>query len=256
MEPEVRASLGDQVMVRSALDDAAAVEHENLISVNDGRQAVRDDEHGAAGEQPVDGLLDKALGLGVERRGRLIEYEDRRIDEQRTSDGDSLSLSARETSAALAEDGLVSVGKLADEAVRVRGAGGRDDLLVGEAFGGTVRNVVSYRVVEEHGVLAYDTGEAPERRERNLTRVDAVDEDPSRGRLIEARDEIDECALPRPAGPDERDDLALPRREIDVGEHRLGLVREGHAVEHERVTEAADGFRSAIEPQLRRCIEH
>ena len=45
--------------------------------------------------------------------------------------------------------------------------------------------------------------------ERDLARVDAVEQDAPCGRLVEARDEVDERALPRPARAHERDDLAL-----------------------------------------------
>jgi hypothetical protein len=42
--------VGEELLVRAALDDAAALEDENLIGVDDGRQAVGDDEDGAASE--------------------------------------------------------------------------------------------------------------------------------------------------------------------------------------------------------------
>ena len=48
--------------------------------------------------------LDQALGLGVERRGRLVEDQDRRILEDRARDRDPLPLAARQTDAALADD--------------------------------------------------------------------------------------------------------------------------------------------------------
>ena len=86
-----------------------AVEDEDQIGVNDGRQAVRDDEHGSSGEQSVDGFLDESLGLGVERGRRFVEDENRGIDEQRARDGKSLALAARQTRAAFAEDGVVAV---------------------------------------------------------------------------------------------------------------------------------------------------
>ena len=47
--------------VRAALDDAAAVEDEDEVGVNDRGEPVRDDEHGPAGKQPIDGFLDETL---------------------------------------------------------------------------------------------------------------------------------------------------------------------------------------------------
>src|SRR5688572_4129857 len=82
IEPRVGAARRQELVMRPALDDPPAIEHENLRRVLNGREAMRDDEYGAALEQAIDRLLDQALGLGVERRGGLVENEDRRVDEQ------------------------------------------------------------------------------------------------------------------------------------------------------------------------------
>ena len=167
----------EQLGVRAALDDLAALEDEDLIGVHDGREPVRDDEHGAAGEQSVDRFLHEALRLRVERGRRFVEDEDRRIGEQRARDRQALALTAGEPRAALAEDGVVAVGQLADEAVRVRGARRRLDLRVGEPIGRAVGDVVSHRVVEQHRVLAHDSGQPAQRGERDLARIDSVETD-------------------------------------------------------------------------------
>ena len=51
----------------------------------------------------VDRLLDARLGLDVERAGRLVEHQDRRILEDRAGDRDALALAARKLAAALAD---------------------------------------------------------------------------------------------------------------------------------------------------------
>ena len=53
------------------------------------------------------------LGLGVERRRRLVEQEDLRILEQRARQSESLSLPRREARAPLAELRLVAGGERA-----------------------------------------------------------------------------------------------------------------------------------------------
>ena len=40
--------------------------------------------------------------------------------------------------------------------MRVGGAGGSSDLRIGEAVGGTIRDVVAHGIIEQHGVLADD----------------------------------------------------------------------------------------------------
>ena len=66
----------------AAFGDAALVEDEDLVGVDDGRQAVGDDDGRAAGGDVAQGLLDRRLGAAVERAGRLVEDQDRRVLEQ------------------------------------------------------------------------------------------------------------------------------------------------------------------------------
>ena len=75
--PRVDAVRGKQRGMRAPLDDAAVVEHEDLVGVDDRRQPVRDGQRRAvARDQPQLGL-DRLLGARVERRRRLVEDQDR-----------------------------------------------------------------------------------------------------------------------------------------------------------------------------------
>src|SRR5689334_16712584 len=98
--------------MRTALDDPTAFEHENLIGVDHGREAVSDDEYRPSREEPVDGFLDESLRFGIERRRRFVENENGRIDQQGARDRNALALAAGEPCAALAEDGFVALGQL------------------------------------------------------------------------------------------------------------------------------------------------
>src|SRR5437870_11825110 len=106
----VQAVARQQLVVCAALDDATTVEHQNETRMRDRRQAVRDHEYGAAFEQTLDGLLDESLRFRVERRGGLVENQNRRIRKQSAGDRESLALSARQPCAALTEDRLVTAG--------------------------------------------------------------------------------------------------------------------------------------------------
>src|SRR5688572_23619591 len=112
VQPVIGAATVHELFVRAVLDDAATLENENAIRVLDGREPVRDDEHRASGEQALDGLLDESLALGVERRRRLVENQDRWVGEERAGDRDALPLATGEARAALAEDRLVPLGQL------------------------------------------------------------------------------------------------------------------------------------------------
>src|SRR5207237_7563491 len=108
VELAVLGGLREQLVVRAALDNLAAHQDDDPIGAPDGRQAVRDDERRAVGHQPLERLLHQALGLGVERRGGLVEDQDRRVLEQRPGDGETLTLPAREAYAEVPDVGVVA----------------------------------------------------------------------------------------------------------------------------------------------------
>ena len=117
MKFPVVAAQGEEFLVRAALDDAAFVQDDDLVGVLDGAEAVGDGDGGAAGHELLEGLLDAALGLGVERGGGLVEDEDGRVLEDGAGDADALALAAGELDAPVADIGVVALFLLEDEVV-------------------------------------------------------------------------------------------------------------------------------------------
>lgn len=74
----VEPILGEQVRMRAALGDHAAFQHDDLVSADHGRKAMGDDQRGAVLRNDIEGRLDLALGRRVQRRGRLVEDQNRR----------------------------------------------------------------------------------------------------------------------------------------------------------------------------------
>src|SRR5215831_9891841 len=83
-----------ELIVRALLDDAAMVEHHQPVHAGDGREPVRDRDHGLARHQGAEALLDRRFDLAVERGGRFVEHQDRRVLEDDARDGDALALAA------------------------------------------------------------------------------------------------------------------------------------------------------------------
>src|SRR5947209_449916 len=110
------------------LDDTAAVEDADKIGIDDRRQPVRNHDRRTTAHQRSQGGLYLALALGIERRGRLVEQQDRGVLQHRAGDRQALALSAGEAQPMLADDRVVALRKLADEAVRSGGLGGRLNL--------------------------------------------------------------------------------------------------------------------------------
>ena len=99
----------------AALDDAAFLDHEDLVGLVDGREPVRDHDRGAAVERLVQRGLHRGLRRRVEVRGRLVEDHDPRLGEQQPGDGQPLPLTARQPVAALAHDRVEPVGQRPDQ---------------------------------------------------------------------------------------------------------------------------------------------
>ena len=80
--------------MRADLDDAAALQDHQPVHPGDGRQAVGDGDHRLALHQVLELLLDRRLDVGIERRGRLVEDQDRRVLEEDAGDRHALALAA------------------------------------------------------------------------------------------------------------------------------------------------------------------
>ena len=118
-----------QVLVRPALDDLAAFEHQDLVGAADGRQPVRDDERRAALPQRLQAVLNQRLALAVEARRRFVENQDARVRQNRARDRHALPLSAGQAHAALADDRVVLLVERLDELVAVGDPADRADLV-------------------------------------------------------------------------------------------------------------------------------
>src|SRR5690606_15196818 len=129
----IQAAARHQGVVGSFLDDAAAVDDIDAVGVLHRRQAVGDHQGGAAVHQPLQRRLHDGFALGVQRAGRLVQQQDRRVLQEGAGDGDALALAAGQAGARLAHSGGVAVRQGGDEVVGGGGAGGGHDVLGGGA---------------------------------------------------------------------------------------------------------------------------
>jgi len=108
-----------ELIVVAVFDDAAVLDHDDLVGHAHGREAVRDQDHDAILRQGPEVLEDRGFGLGIHRGGRLIQHEDIGLGaHERTREGDLLPLAARQFATIvepLAELGFVAGGKVLDE---------------------------------------------------------------------------------------------------------------------------------------------
>ena len=124
-------------------------------------------------------VVDLLLDLHVDGRRRVVEHEDRRVHEQRAGDRDPLALPAREREAALADDGVVALGHLADELVGA-GRACRGDDVVERRVGPAVGDVVADRHREQERLVEHHADVVAQARQREVADVVAVDRAPRR----------------------------------------------------------------------------
>ena len=151
--------VGDQLPVRAFLDQLPMRQHDDVVGVDDRRKPVRDDDRRAAVHHFGKRCLHARLGFIVERRGRLVEHQDRRVADDGAGDRQALALAARQRHAVFADRRLVAVRLLADEVVGLGDPCGLLDLGVGRV-GAAVADVVADRAFEQIGLLR-DIGDRP-----------------------------------------------------------------------------------------------
>src|SRR5206468_8280344 len=120
------------------------------------------------------------------------------------------------------------------ELVRLRGPRGALDVLQWQ-IAASERDVVAHAGGEEEGVLRDHADVAPERCERDLANIDAVERHPTARDVVEARYERGERRLARAGVTDQGDRLARSDVEIDPAEHGpAGEVCERDVLEADR----------------------
>src|SRR6266508_4660564 len=215
MQGCIAAASLDQRVMGAVLDQASALERHDAIRRAHGREPVRDDENRPSLGDLFHVLLDDALALIVEGARRLVEDQNARVGDEGAGNGDALALAARESRAALADDGVVAFGQLEDEVVRSRESRRRDDALhrhggIGEG------DVFAHRAVEQHVLLQDHTDLAAQPCRVGHGEIHAVDQDAPALRNVEALDELRERALARPGRPDDPDHLSRRHIESDI----------------------------------------
>ena len=114
-EAAIQAVIPRQMIRRPVLHDSSGLQHDDAVEIAHRRQPMRDGDHGAPAHQAAERFADRFLGFAVERRGGLVEQQDRRVLQERARNGDALALAARQLDAAVADHGRDAVRQRLDE---------------------------------------------------------------------------------------------------------------------------------------------
>ena len=154
------------------------LEDDHAVALPERAQAVGDDERRAA----LHGLLHRGenfvLGVRIDRGGRIVEQQNRRIEQHGPGDRQPLPLPAGKIEAPFAEHRVVAVRQRGDEVVGGGDFGGLFDLgqrRLGMAEG----DVGGDRVAEEERLLKHQADVPPQVVEIEIAQVVPVEQDPA-----------------------------------------------------------------------------
>ena len=238
----INAAALDQFRVRAGLNDAALVQHDNHVRVENGGEPVRDANGRAALHQFVERGLHGAFGFGVERAGGFIQNQNRRVLQNGAGDGEALALAAGKGNAFFADDGVETLRLLRDEVVGIGVTRGFDDFCVRRAEAAQL-DVPADGVVEQNGFLRDDGDLVPQVARGNVAQIHAADFDRAALRVVKTQEQIGQRGFAGAAGADQRDQLAGFDGKVDVSQHRLFAIVEIKVFKHDVSVGGVEHFR-------------
>src|SRR6185295_16118975 len=125
------------------IHDPPAIQHHYVVGSMNRSQPMRDNNRRAPLHQVAKRVLNEPLRLRIERRGRFVEYQNRRVFQNGASDRKPLALATRKLNTSFADQRIVSA-PIDYEIVCVRGLRGSLDFLAIKSLA-TVSNVIDDR---------------------------------------------------------------------------------------------------------------
>jgi uncharacterized hydrophobic protein (TIGR00271 family) len=221
----VATARAEKLLVAAALDSPAAVEHDDLVQVGQGLHVMRDEQRGPVlGDRQHVGH-ESPGGIRVEARGRLVQYQHRRVSQQRAGERDPLPLTARDARPPRAHAGVQTIGQRPDPRQQPGARGGVEQLVVGRARPGEPE-IGANRVVEHVRVLRAAAYQPAQVVGCVAGQVVAAQLGGTASQIAEPQQHVRGCRLARAAAPDKGDSPA--RRQVEVqpvqGERCTGLI--------------------------------
>lgn len=164
----------EQLFVGAERCDPALVEHRHHIGQCSCGWAVGDDESRRIRQDHPQCSLHSVLGVDVDGRERVVEHEDARTRDDRTSQSEALTLTAGQGQSLFADLRIQTIGQSGDEILRRRDLEGLPDLLLARARG-THLDVLGHRGREQDRILEGHGHEVTQLVDRHVSDVDVVD---------------------------------------------------------------------------------
>ena len=226
------------------LCDQAVVEHHDSVRMDDRREAMGDDNGCSPSGEETERLPYRGLVGAIEVGGRLIENQDGCILQECAGDGEALAFAAGEFRSALADDGLITIGKGLDEGVDVRLLGSVTDRF-GCGVGPADPEIVLDGPVEEVRVLRDVADVTPQVVDGNVTKVSFAERQPAILRINKPEEKRCDRGLAGAGAADDGNGLAFADLQRNIGEFgRNPPVRSQRVPHRHSVKPATEPFLS------------
>ena len=164
----------EQLVVGARLDNPSALENYNAIGHANGRQAMRDDEAGAAHEERQESALDERFVGRVECARGFVQNQNARVAQNDPRNRQALALAPRERVPPFADDGLVALRERHDGFVNLGCSRSALDL-VKSCIGLGVPKIIEDRSVKEKRLLGHDADVRAQRLELDGAKIAPIE---------------------------------------------------------------------------------
>ncbi len=179
------------------LCDLALLQHDDLIGFGNRAQAVGDGDHRAPLPRAGQRVLDLLLGVGIQRRCRLVQQQDRRVLQQGARDAHTLFLASGQFQPTLSHLGVIAFGQTQDEIVDLGILSGLLDLFLRGPVA-PIGDVVADRVVEQHRILRHHADGRMQAFLGHIAHILTVNAQRTAGDIVEAEQQPPNRGFARP----------------------------------------------------------
>ena len=216
--------------MRTAFHDVAMVHDQNHVRIADGGQTVRDHERRTVHGQRVHGLLNQLFRTRIDRRGGLVENQNRRILNHGSRNGEQLLLTLRKRGLVV-KHCVIAIRQRHDVVVQPHGLACVLDLLVGDVRL-RIRDVFTHCSMEHPRILQYHGELVMHVPAWHGLRIHTINRNRTARNLIETHQQIHHRGLAGTGRTNNRNLLTGLHRSGEIVDDRLArIVTELHMTE-------------------------
>ena len=212
-------------------NDPAILQHHDQVRIDDGRKPVGDGDDGAALPHFLQGILNIALCLAVERAGCFVQQQDRRVFQQGSRNAHALLFTARQLEPAFADLSGIAFGHFQNKFMDFGGLRRSFDLFT-RGIRAAVGDVVIDGIIEQNRILRHDADQGMKAILRNVAHILPIDAECAARNIVEPEQQTANGGFSRPRRADKGQCLARADGDRDIFQDRpCGFIGEVDVIE-------------------------